>query len=539
MRKRLRYDVIERAIRGLLILTILAFAAPAVADDPDRDKDGLSDFQETHKYFTDPAKRDSDSDGKPDGDWDERREYTYTIRTVIRVMPPVNEREIANDDYQDARVLDRKDRFVELEVIHYPLNTVHAGITANKKWKKPSSAMREYLRPGLTTNWNEEMRDALLKDLAADNIHVDKLTDRQAVEQVSAWLLNRVKAGSYFNIFHVYFPTGKPKVYPGQENSVGDRGDPSWTLDQQWDHELFGRQMYENRACGTCTSAAVLMTTVMRAVSIPTRMIICTPMVDASGGDNLDLVRKGLTHHAVRESIVAALEPLKNSNASHTFCEVYVGERWRRLNYNVLGQNILDPNLFGLLTHVNTFNDLADAKLAATWGARKPDEVFRYANSYSALEASDLFGPHSRVSNPPYDAARPIAELVISQAYWLQRKDLPECIDRKGFAQDGSGHLFLHAERPAFGGQQEHYRAFYEAASKEFLLTAPGKPQVRAAAERGYWLNSGQDAREFYIRVPPDQMKKMKKDVAYRIDVVKNAETARWTFAPGLTVTRP
>jgi hypothetical protein len=522
-----------------LAVMILTLAAPARADDPDRDGDGLSDFQETHKYFTDPTRRDSDGDGKPDGDWDERREYAYTVRSVLRVLLPVNERAIANDDYQDARVLARTDRFVDLEVIHYPLNTVAAGITANRSWKEDYGSMHEDLRAGLTTNWDDAMRRQLLRDLAADGIHVDRLTDRQVVERASAWLLKRVKSGRYFNIFHVHFPAGKPEVYPGQEGSVGDRGDPRWTLQEQWDHELFGRQMYQNRACGTCTSTAVLTTTVLRALGVPTRMVLCTPLVDASGGDNLDLVRNGLTHHAVRATVVSSLERLKNSNASHTFCEVFVGGRWRRLNFAVLGQGILDANLFGLLTHVHTFPDLADANLAATWGARKPDAVFRYANAYTALQVSDRFGAHGRIPNPQFDPDRPLSHLVVGKAYWLEAEDLPDCIDRAKFRRDGSGHLFLHAERPFFGERPEHYKAFYDGVTKSFTLTAPGHPDVRAAAERGYWLNPGLDYREFYVRVPPAEMKKLKPGVAYRLQSGGDGNSAGWTIASEVRVIRP
>ena len=36
------------------------------------------------------AEADRDRDGKPDGDWDERREYTYTVRSVVRVLRPAN-----------------------------------------------------------------------------------------------------------------------------------------------------------------------------------------------------------------------------------------------------------------------------------------------------------------------------------------------------------------------------------------------------------------------------------------------------------------
>ena len=64
-------------------LTPLVLAAPLLAQDPDRDGDGLSDFHEQHKYLTDPDAVDSDGDGTPDGDWFERREYTYTVRSVV------------------------------------------------------------------------------------------------------------------------------------------------------------------------------------------------------------------------------------------------------------------------------------------------------------------------------------------------------------------------------------------------------------------------------------------------------------------------
>lgn len=68
----------------------------------DTDNDGLSDYDEYCKYRTDPTKKDSDSDGKPDGDWQERREYTYTIRAICEIRSPSN-MEMINDLYQDAR----------------------------------------------------------------------------------------------------------------------------------------------------------------------------------------------------------------------------------------------------------------------------------------------------------------------------------------------------------------------------------------------------------------------------------------------------
>jgi beta-lactamase regulating signal transducer with metallopeptidase domain len=92
---------------------------PARDASLDSDGDGLSDYDEIHKYLTDPAKKDSDGDGIPDGDWNERREYTYSVRTVLRYMPPFHE-EGLNDDFQDGRVLKQTNEYIEIEVIHYP-----------------------------------------------------------------------------------------------------------------------------------------------------------------------------------------------------------------------------------------------------------------------------------------------------------------------------------------------------------------------------------------------------------------------------------
>ena len=102
--------------------------------DIDSDGDRLSNFHETYKYFTDPADKDSDGDGTDDGDWLERREYQYTVRSVVQVMKPVTI-EFLNDDYQDARQLDETESYVELEVIHYPFNNVASSITADEEWR--------------------------------------------------------------------------------------------------------------------------------------------------------------------------------------------------------------------------------------------------------------------------------------------------------------------------------------------------------------------------------------------------------------------
>jgi hypothetical protein len=207
-----------------LVLALQSSSAPPATADPDRDgdRDGLSDFQEQHKYFTDPRKADSDGDGIPDGDWDERREYAYSVRTIVQVLPPVTP-DVLCDDYQDARILESRPDYVELEVVHYPLNTVADAIVGDPEWRKHVAARKElkpFLEPGLTANWNSKMRDELVAALGKDGIDVARLDDKQLVEQASKWLFQTTKFVDGFTTYCSTFDgkgdaKGKARVLPG------------------------------------------------------------------------------------------------------------------------------------------------------------------------------------------------------------------------------------------------------------------------------------------------------------------------------------
>src|SRR5262245_27587594 len=182
-----------------LLLLVFAVTVPAAlagtgpeGPDADADGDGLPDFQEVHKYRTDPNKKDTVGKGVSDGDWQQRREFTYSVRAIIRVMPPYNLKAL-NDDYQDVRVRKETTEFVELEVVVYPLNSNAEAIKGNPNWKKDYAGIKEYLAPSVTTNWDDEMRKSLLQELARDGIDPDQLTDKEVVERVSRWLFNRSK----------------------------------------------------------------------------------------------------------------------------------------------------------------------------------------------------------------------------------------------------------------------------------------------------------------------------------------------------------
>src|SRR5262249_1197667 len=156
-----------------------------------------------------------------------------------------------------------------------------------------------------------------------------------------------------------------------------------------------GKGMYYNRCYGTCTSTATYLATALRAIGIPTRMVLAIPLVDANDDRQYALVERGISYHTLRSPL---LKNLRNSKAfvPHNFNEVYVDGRWRRLNYNRLGANI-DSSL-GLMTHVHTFNELSEADLTRTWGWRygrgERSETFQTSNPYCTTEVTDLFGAH-------------------------------------------------------------------------------------------------------------------------------------------------
>jgi hypothetical protein len=512
--------------RLLIVLLCLGTATPAQADEIDSDRDGLSDFHETHKYFTNPKSADSDGDGIPDGDWHERREFTYTIRSVVKVMRPCDA-SVVNDDYQDARVLSESEAWVELEVVHYPFNTNAAAIDGSREWQKPAPELKAYLEPGFTTNWDDSMRRNLIAALKADGIDLSGMTDRQVVERVAAWLLARGKYRYMFGTYFVHFPEGKAQIFPGLEDAFrNEQGNTDLPFEKHLQHEVFGKGMYENKCYGTCTSTAIYLTTGLRAVGIPTRMILAIPPADGSDPRQIRMIKEHIANHQVRRTLLSG-QPAAGF-AAHTFNEVYVGGRWRRLNYNKLGQNSYGPGAMGMLTHVLTFRDLSEAGLTETWGRRygrgERDDVFQGSNPYRLTEISDRFGIHSRLENTPVEEP---SVAPISKAYWFFSDERPNWIPSDSVKPKADGHLLVHVDLDL-----DDLKVLYPKLDKHFKLVAAGQPTIRAQAERGFWNE------ECYVRIPPDEFARMAPGVPYRLAPAKTDGPHRWRVEDNVRIVK-
>ena len=525
---------------------LVAVSLPSVSDaaqptvDADSDRDGLSDFQEQHKYFTDPHSSDTAGKGVLDGDATQRREFTYSVKAKVRVMRPYNV-ELLSDDYQDARVLKETPEYADVEIVVYPLNTNAHGITENLNWRTDYAGMQEYLKPRVATNWDESLHKELLQQLAANGIDPASLSDKQVVEQVTKWLFNRSKHRNMFCTFYVDFKDGNPFVIPGLERAfANDQGDPNWTVQEQFDHELFGKGMFARKTYGTCTSTAVYQTTVLRALGIPTRMILCIPLADSSDQTQVDMISEGLSNHRVRSTATLGVVSAGTSFASHTFCEVFVGNRWRRLNYTTLGQNVLSSTYLGLMLKVHTFNDLSDADLGPTWGVRyvkrERDEALPYNNPYRLLRVSDRFGEFAKVENPPAD--NELRTVTIETAYWGDSTQTPGDV-RNWSKPPGSGQFLIHCrEWLDNAGDYLQYKLFMRRSDDRFLLKADGHPDVACRLSHNFYTQRSKNLRELEVIIPRSQYERMATDVEYKLTPQNEDSDVHWQLDKPVTLTR-
>lgn len=531
----------RRCLLPVLVFGLLVTAGLGQRRDPDRDGDGLSDFDEIHKYRTDPTRADTDGDGRPDGDWAERREFTYSIRAVVHVMPSYDPTRLC-DERQDGRLLYACKEYGELEIVSYPFATGHEAIGDGAR-RRPPREIARYVKAGPTTNWDGAMRRDLLRRLKSAGIDVSRLSKKETVTKVAAWALEHAPSLGRTCAWGVAFAKNRPFVPEGLAGKVDDMcRAKGWTRKELFAREIFGKGMYEHRTRGTCTTSANYLTTVLKAVGIPTRMIISIPLADTSSQRQVEMVGARLTNRPVRRAITRALERLRGSFASHTMNEVWVDGRWRLLNYARLGQPALDEQFFGLLLRVHTFDDLATGKLGGGWGVGrlKKTDVFRFNNPYSLVTVSDLMGPHAdrkKLKLPDDD----FPKLTVSKAYWFHSEHRPASIgaDWHGARDRRFGHILVHIDEGHPGKGSSQFVDFFDEANKQFTLRAAGQPDVPAEAVKSWWAAPERGLCEFYLRIRPEDYRRMAKGVSYRLSPPEVGKTdRRWVVRENVALAR-
>lgn len=520
-------------MRTTLFLTCVAstLTASALAQTHDSDRDGISDFREVHKHRTDPLRPDTDGDGVDDGDWFERREFTYTVRAVIRVRPNYDLSRL-EDDFQDARLLDLCDEYAEIEFVLYPFNTVASAIDAERGQQSDRRSLETYLEPGVTTNWNPAMREELLAELQEAKIEALQLDEPEFAARVARHALERGASLGKTCIWALDFDDGNP-VVPGSLRHKFDmqKGSRDWSDDEQFEREVFGAGMFANRSYGTCTTTANYLTTVLRAAAIPTRMILTIPVLDCSDPRNVELLEH-VTHPVLRRDLRTAAEKLGESFAAHTFNEVHVAGRWRRLNYARLGQNILDPDCMGLMVRVHTFEDLSTAGLCSGWGLHKddPSRVFRGNNPYTTIALRDSNGPHSQIEIPSPEESEK-RWLTITDAFWFDSPKRPPEIaaDWNGASDPSCGHVLVRVVEPT-----RELESTWAKAGRTFdVQDARGHAVASAWSPRTWWADRDGEGGTFYLRIEAKDFARLKPGQRYSLVPVHASELHRWRIQDG------
>jgi hypothetical protein len=162
------------------------------------------------------------------------------------------------------------------------------------------------------------------------------------------------------------------------------------------EEEALGKAMFESRVHGSCTSYAIYLGTIFRALGIPTRTLVFVPPYDPNDIAQQRMFFSKIANSEVRDATLASLVG-QHGFIDHIIDEIYIQGHWHRVNYDRLDQTVLDGHYLGLMTHIYTYNSFADSGIPKTWGMR----FFKYPatgprltsiNPYRLLHVEESFG---------------------------------------------------------------------------------------------------------------------------------------------------
>jgi hypothetical protein len=453
-------------------------------------------------------------------------------------MPPAD---AISDDWQDARVLERSEKAVELEIVAYPMSTADSDIPDEREWRAHAKALAAFTKPNLTCDFDAAMTKELVAALKKDGIDPEALGDRALVEKVSAWAFrSSTTVAMGFSTYAFVAKGGRLAVAPGLEGYVEtacakepvlEDGSPASipkrrTVEEQLDLEVRGRSMFRKRVHGSCTSSGIYLETILRALGVPTRGTIAIPPVDHNDSEQVALLRGGLRPSAFRDAI---LDARGGGWTEHTFNVVFVGGRWRRINYSRLGQPIVDRDYLGLLLRIHDFDDLAASGVAPTWGRKWAlglrEEPFPTGNPYRLRAVSDLLGPHARVTLP--EARKEHETLTITSATWTTD------YSAEGLGLKDGDPLEVSLAESVPGEPYQPYTAFAQQADLRFVLRAPGKPDVPAEYS---WVTIPRAGGQRLVLAT--RRAALAEGAVYALVPRNETGTRRWAVADGVKVTR-
>ena len=298
---------------------------------PDTDADGLTDYEEHCKYRTDPTLADSDRDGIPDADWDERREYTYSVRVVLDIKPPWN-LEAMNNLFQDARLMQHaQSNYQKVEVIVYPYASPVLLPTPYPS-QLTSRSLKKYIKPTCDLNYSPEMQMAI-KKILSNETHTLGVIARLQHE------VGQMKLATPLYAPFVYTYTDHGELVVDQEFFKSmDRKVTETEIEEALAVNYFGDSMFKRKQHGACVSRARIFATMLRAAGIPARVTMGVPLIYYyKGTGEWEHLIKNLNNEGVTGSFSFEIPtvPSEVPIVGHSQVEVYLNNHWIRLGYQL------------------------------------------------------------------------------------------------------------------------------------------------------------------------------------------------------------
>jgi transglutaminase-like putative cysteine protease len=314
----------------------------------DTDGDSLTDYAEAVKYGTNPLKADSDGDSIADSDWDERREYAYSVYTRLLIREPFDI-EAMTDTYQDVRIVAGPDEngYTELETIMYPDTEVPIAASSYPLTNLPDDVVI-YTEPGIATNYSADMQAAV------QTIVGDAKTDIQATLRILDWVQTETSYHLDYSIPEFFYVTVEDEGV-----QVRNYDDPFPVEDLLRTH-YYADSMFTERTHGTCTSVATLKCALLKAAGIPCRLIQTVPVVFSHGSQTVPY-----TNNLTRSWNTRFEQPPGDSctMANHGYMEVYLGRQWLRVDRDI-GIYCEAP---GLYLKILSVADWSEVDFTETW----------------------------------------------------------------------------------------------------------------------------------------------------------------------------
>jgi hypothetical protein len=344
----------------------------------DSDQDGLTDYLEVTKYKTNPINPDSDGDGKSDGDWNERREYTYSIKAVVDLRPPFDVAAM-NDFFQDARVIKRlPDQVTRVEVVLYPeakeiiipfphkaVDNSHTEATYTKNY---SPAMRSKVRDIISNSPTPiHAVHRILASISKEMKHID--IDRD-LGYGSDCPLN-------FNIY---------RDKNGNIHESGYAKVSQYSIEQIKQKVLFADSMFKLKTYGACGSKSILRGAMLRAAGLPEKTIITIPLLYWYKSDGT-IVK--VRDEYIRQSNRIDIPDNKVLASDHFFNLVLIGNRWIRVDSMINNHPFVNNKLY---IKILDAHDILDHNFTTYWKA----STWRQKRPYKYLSIIEQEPRHSR-----------------------------------------------------------------------------------------------------------------------------------------------